>query len=83
MTDVPRRPCQANIALVPELRRCAEDGIHVITGPDGRLQWFGCEEHAREAREELGCTIELFERWYKRLILGEPMGMMDFLKGPK
>lgn len=71
--EVPERPCTANLSLANN-PPCLKNGrqvaaTHIITGPDGRSQWWGCAEHTAEALE-LECTAEPWPEWYDRNILG-------------
>ena len=79
--EVPDRACTANI-LLKDNGPCAAPATHMITGPDGRSQWFGCTWHALEANE-LGCRSVLWPDWYRRNILKEPMSFTEYMESLK
>jgi hypothetical protein len=76
--EPPRRACTANLSLKPEAKLCAKAATHVITGLDGRLQWFGCDEHSTEAIA-FGCKVEDWVEWYDQNILGDARGLQKWL----
>ena len=78
--EVPYRVCQANIALVRDAGHCTAPATHVITGPDERLQWYGCDIHAGVAERRLECKVEPYPAWYKKHILKESMSWDEYLE---